>query len=249
MPFDITLLTDDLKPHPSYQMEVEAASRAHGGTIGKRGVIRLPDGGDFHFDFHDFWPKKLTGTFCQIVFDVARKTNTYVTNAGSEVTPIKVHGVTLKTETDMGTAVLIATPAALCDALQGRLTRWNVEMGKLRAQGVIGADDQPLEPPPDPGSEPRLAVDTTGMVARCEKSARRMASELKWKVVRTIVSQNPKWGIVWRADIAPRADPQSWMRDMCWRPRQATGKTEFSMSSRPLEMFDPTKSIKPLPER
>lgn len=247
MPFAIMLMPADVEaPRPPYQAVVMEAVRANGGRLNRAGLVQLPDGGEFVFESNDFWPRRLSPKVCRIVFDSALRTNTYVNTAGSDLVPLKVKGSTLDTPPEMGPAVTIPNPYDLCAKLQGRLTRWNSEMGRLRAEGVIGPDDEPLEPPPAPGAEPRLASDASGIAAKCESQSRQMAAGLGWKFVRGVVTQNAEWGVVWRADIAPDADSSTWFRVSCWRPPRAKAPAGISFSSRPLRMFDESKSIKPL---
>ncbi len=247
MPFAIMLMPADVEaPPPPYQAVVMEAVRANGGRMSGAGVMRLPDGGEFVFKSNDFWPKRLSPEVCPIVFDSALRTKTYLDTGGSDLVPLKVEGSTLAIPPEMARAVIISNPDDLCAKLQVRLTRWNREMGRLRADGVIGPDDQPLEPPPTPGAEPRLTSDASGIAARCESQSRKLAARLGWKFVRGVVTQNPKWGVVWRADIALDADPSTWMRESCWRAPRAKASGGISFSSRPLQMFDESKSIKPL---
>lgn len=247
MPFAIMLMPADVEaPPPPYQAVVMEAVRANGGRVSGAGVVQLPDGGEFVLGSNDFWPKRLSLGVCRIVFESALGTNTYVNTGGSDLVPLKVKGSALDTPAEMSPAVIIANPADLCATLRVRLTRWNREMRQLRADGIIGPDDQPLEPPPAPGSEPRLVSDTSGVAAQCESHSRQLAASLGWKFVRGVVTQNPTWGVVWRADIAPDADPSTWMRESCWRAPRAKGAAGISFSSRPLQMFDESESIKPL---
>ena len=246
MPFAIMLMPANVEaPPPPYQAAVMEAVRANGGRVSTAGVVQLADGGEFVFESNDFWPKRLSPKVCRVVFYAALRTNTYVNTGGSDLVPLTVKGSTLDTPPEMGPAVIIPTPDDLCAKLQVRLTRWNSEMGRLRAEGVIGPDDQPLEPPPAPAAEPRLLSDASGIAAKCEAQSRLMAASLGWKFVRGVVTQNAKWGVVWRADIAPDADPSTWMRDSCWRAPRAKVPGGISFSSRPLRMFDESKSIKP----
>ncbi len=253
MPFAIELMVanpaDLHTPLPYYSMAIEQSVRANGGHLTPRGVVSLADGGQFIFENNDFWPKRLTPDVCRVVFDAALHTNTYVDTGGSDVAPLKVKGSTLKTPTDMGPAVVVANSDVLCTILQSRLTRRNQDMGQLRREGVIGADDQPLEPPPSPGTETRLSSDPSGLAVECEADERKMASRLGWKFVRSMVTRNAQWGVVWRADIAPEADPATWFRESCWRATGNHGKGGISMSSRPLRMFDASQDIKPLPAK
>lgn len=250
MPFTIMLIPADVTaPPPHYKTAIERAVEANGGQIAPHGVVRLADGGQFVFENDDFWLKRLTPDVCRVVFDAALRTNTYVTNGGSafDLVPLKVKGSTLKIPSDLGPAVVAANPDVLCTNLQRRLTHWNRDMARLRREEVIGADEQPLEPPPDPGQEPRLSNDPSGIAAKCEATTREITSNLGWKFVRRVVTRNVQWGVVWRADVAPTADPATWFRDSCWRASGTHGKGGVSMSSRPLVMFDKTKDIKPLP--
>lgn len=248
MPFAIMLMPADLEAaQPPYQAAVEASVRANGGRIGPGGVVRLADGGEFVVETHDFWPKRLSQGACRVIFDAALRTNTYINTGGSDLAPIKVEGSRLETPPEMGPAVVVENPRALCAKLQGRLARWNREMGRLRAEAVIGPDDQPLEPPPAPGAEPRLASDTSGIAAKCEILSRQIVAKLGWRFVRSMVTQSPRWGVVWRADIAPATDPSTWMRESCWRAPHANSNGHVMFSSRPLQMFDESKSIGPLP--
>jgi hypothetical protein len=223
-----------------------AAVQENGGRVGPGGVVRLAKGGKLVIERNQFWPQRLSPEICRVVFDSAVRSNTYINTAGSDLAPLKVKGSTLKTPPEMGPAIVVATPGALCANLRGRLARWNAEMGRLRAEGAIGPDDQPLEPPPAPGTEQRLSGDASGVAAQCEAYGRQIATELGWRLVRSVVTQNDRWGVVWRADIAPDADPSTWSRESCWRSPRANATGGISISSRPLRMFDESKSIEPL---
>ncbi len=248
MPFAIMLMPADLDaPLPHYKTAIERAVHANGGELAPHGVVRLADGGQFVFKNDYFWPKRLTSGVCRVIFDTALHTDTYVTTGGSDVAPLKVKGSTLDIPSELGPAVVAASPDVLCAKLRGRLARWIKEMGQLRREGVIDADDQPLEPPADPGTEPRLHGRPSGTAAKCEASEREETSKLGWKFVRSIVTRNAQWGVVWRADIAPESDPATWFRESCWRVRGTRGESGISTSSRPLMMFDKTQSIIPLP--
>lgn len=246
MPFAIMLMPADVEaPPPPYRGAVEAAVQANGGRTGEDGVVRLADGGAFIFETDDFWSRRLSAGVCRIVFDAALRTNSYVDTEGSDVAPLKVEGSTVAIPPEMGPAIVVSSPAALCAKLRLRLTRWRHQEGRLRRQGVIGADGEPLEPPSAPGTEPRLPNDPSGIAVHCESQAREMASQLGWKLVRSVTTRNAQWGVVWRADIAPEADPATWMRESCWR--RAGKHPSRGFSSRPLRMFDKSKSIEPLP--
>ena len=248
MPFTIMLMPADVEaPPPAYAAAIEAAAATNGGRINPAGVVRLADGGEFVVDRNDFWPKRLSPGVCRVVFDAALRTNTYVETAGFDVEPLKVNGSTLQIPPDLGPAVVVADAGALCAKLQGRLARWNGEMTLMRAEGVVGRDDVLPEPPAAPGAEARVASDASGIAAKCESGERQMADRLGWRLVRAMVTRNADWGVVWRADIAPDADPSTWMRESCWQPRRAAARGSITVSVRPLRMFDKSQSIEPLP--
>src|ERR1051325_11415174 len=103
MPFAIMLMPADVyAPPPHYRAAVEAAVRAHDGHAGAHGLVRTADGGQFIFANNDIWPKRLTLDVCRIVFDAALHTNTYVSTAGSDATPLKVEGSSLAAPTELG---------------------------------------------------------------------------------------------------------------------------------------------------
>ena len=253
MSFAILLLPADLNvPLPQYKTAIEQAVRVNGGRLVSRNVVQLADGGQFTFENEEFWPARLTNGVCRVIFDVALHTGTLVTNGGSgaDMAPLKVKGSTVTSPPDLEPSVPVANPDALCAELQRRLTGWNRDMGRLRREGVIGVDDQPLAPPLDPGTEPRMWNDTSGIASACEANARKTVSRLGWKFVRSIVTRNEHWGVVWRADVAPRVtDRGSWFRDSCWRVRGTRGEGGLSMSSRPLMMFNKADNIRLLPKR
>ncbi|MGA0601459.1 hypothetical protein ACO2Q3_12215 [Caulobacter sp. KR2-114] len=250
MPFTVILLPGDIEASfPAYTVAVEESVRATGGRMGPGGVVRLPDGGTFVFENDDFQLTALSPDLCRVIFDTAVRTNTFITNGGggADLAPLNVTGSTPKTPTDLGRTVPIAGPAALCSVLQGRLARWDRWMTRARKDRIIGLDDQYFEPPPSPGDEPRLPSDTSGVAARCESQGREMAARLGWKFVRSIVTRNDDWGVVWRADVAPEADPSTWIRESCWLRHGPGGQTSYGVSSRPLRMVDQSQSIGPLP--
>jgi hypothetical protein len=55
---------------------------------------------------------------------------------------------------------------------------------------------------------------------------------------RVLVTSNPEWGTVWRADAAPYDEPGNLWRVVCWKNGALI---------RPLEMTDAAQSIPPLP--
>jgi hypothetical protein len=111
-----------------------------------------------------------------------------------------------------------------------------------QSEDTLGPDGRPLGPPPSPGSEPRLSTDQTGVVAHCDMVGQ-VFEKRGFKVVRKLVSQNSKYGVVWRADMAAPGDVQAVSRLICWK---IPGRSGYSLVDRPLEMFDPSASIPPL---
>ena len=63
------------------------------------------------------------------------------------------------------------------------------------------------------------------------------------KFFRKVVSQNPKYGVVWRADAAVLGGENPQLRLICW---QRPGHDDYSFISHPLVMFDPSQSVAPL---
>lgn len=55
---------------------------------------------------------------------------------------------------------------------------------------------------------------------------------------RVLVTSDPEWGTVWRADAAPYDEPGNLWRIVCWKNGALV---------RPLEMTDASQSIPPLP--
>src|SRR5882724_8064798 len=117
MPFTIMLMPADVNaPLPHYKMAIERAIQTNGGKLAPHDVVRLADGGQFIFESGNFWLKHLTPDVCRVVFDVAIRTNTYVSNggSGSDLVPLKVKGSTLNTPPDLGPAIVVANPNVLC---------------------------------------------------------------------------------------------------------------------------------------
>jgi hypothetical protein len=63
------------------------------------------------------------------------------------------------------------------------------------------------------------------------------------KIVRKVISQNPKYGVVWRADVAMPGDDSPQSRLICWK---RPGHNDYSIISHPLVMFDRSQSVAPL---
>jgi hypothetical protein len=111
-----------------------------------------------------------------------------------------------------------------------------------QSDDTLAPDGHPLGPPPSPGSEPRLDTDPTGVVAHCDMVGQALEKR-GMKVVHKLVSQNSKYGVVWRADMTAPGDVQAVSRLICWK---IPGRSDYSFIDRPLEMFDPSASVPPL---
>ncbi len=77
------------------------------------------------------------------------------------------------------------------------------------------------------------------VAGQCAERARKSADMLGDRILRVVVTQDPRWGTVWRADSAhpvPGAAPILW-RTVCWKDASFV---------RPLQMFDKRKNIPPL---
>jgi hypothetical protein len=118
----------------------------------------------------------------------------------------------------------------------------------LRGQLAPRNDEsQPPEPymlvisdmPPDApeGDEIVIHGESDKVAADCANQVRKMSASLGATIIKTVVTVNPRWGTIWRADVShplPDGYPPMLWREVC------TGKF---FVSRPLEMFDPSKSI------
>jgi hypothetical protein len=246
MPFPVYLTpTTASPPDAQVQADVRAAVAAEGGGIDKDGVtLRLADGAKIRLasDAEQFAVEQLSPSFCRIVFNAALRSNSTVDRGGADLSPLTMkgaHGVTrygrMRTET-------IASPMALCARLQQDLDSWNRDMAEMQARGVVGPQQELLEPPADPGTEPRIDADASGVAARCQATL----AKLGWKIVRSVVSLNPQYGVVWRADVTIPAYPRDLSRIMCWRGPGQTDPDSYAFEDRPLTMFDPAQSVAPL---
>jgi hypothetical protein len=139
----------------------------------------------------------------------------------------------------------IATSHTLCVRLQHDLNDWNRFVSREQIEGLMGPDDEILQPPASPGKEPAATEDLTGVASRCLASQKDY-EKLGWKILRTKVTLNHHWGVVWRADVTIPEFPDDPSRVICWQRPGYRGKNGLIVSNQPLEMFDPKASIKPL---
>ena len=245
MPFSIVFMpTTATPPPPAVQQSLQTVVSANAHPIAKDGKTwRTEDGAAFRLADDAISLKRLSPRLCVIVFDAAQQTNSYLGMNGSEATPLKMKDSKGETPGDLSKALTIENAPKLCERLRVSLRAWNRFVRAAQAGGTLGRDEQPLEPPADPGTEPRLTDDTPSVVAHCEMAFRDMNKRLSWATLRVVISRNPKWGVVWRADVAPSDDLDSIFRNTCWR---RPGHHGFAFSTRPLDMFDPAASIGPL---
>jgi len=243
MPFQVYLSpTTASPPEAQVQADVRAAIVADGGRFEPDGVTVLTSDGlrITLGDDEQFLIDKLSPSFCRIVFNAAQRSNSTVERGGADLTPLQMRGSSGATRYVGLRMDPIADPVALCARLGRDLQDWNRLMREGQSSGQLGRDGQLLEPPPTPGAEPRLTADPTGVAAHCDQVQATFAKQ-GWTVVRKVVSQNPQYGVVWRADITiPGAGEPS--RVICWK----TPGHGFFIVDRPLQMFDPTASIPPL---
>jgi hypothetical protein len=244
-PFSVMLLPTTASPsQPQIQSEVQAAVLVDAGQIGPDGAVRSSDRTSFRIDGNAIVLTRLSPGICKIIFDAALGTNTYVLTDGSVAVPVKMKGSVGQTPEDLPTAVTAATPSDLCLRLEQRFRAWHRYVRSAQAQGILDRHGEPVAPPASPGTEVRLAGDPSRSAARCDAAEREMIAQMGWSISRTVVSRNPKWGVVWRADVTSAKAPESVFRDVCWR-RPGHGRS-IAMSTQPLMMFDPGQSVAPL---
>jgi hypothetical protein len=114
--------------------------------------------------------------------------------------------------------------------------------GDTRSGDAPAMDNRFPGPPPSPGEEPRLTTDSTGVMAHCD-AVQEALEKRGMKVVRKVISQNPEYGVVWRADVAVPGDDSAQSRLICWK---RPGHNDYSVIDHPLTMFDPSASVLPL---
>ena len=102
----------------------------------------------------------------------------------------------------------------------------------------------PAELPPMPPDAPQadeVVVDdpNDSVVVNCAKYAD--AFKRIETITKVVVTRSKKWGTIWRADVSATGyNPPILSRIVCWN--SGPGRA-ISVEHRPLEMFDPSKSI------
>jgi hypothetical protein len=246
MPFQVYLSpTAASPPEAQIQVDVQAAIVADGGRIDRDGVTVVTSDGlriTLGSDDEHFLVDQISPSFCRIVFNAAQRSNSTVDRGGSDVTPLRMKGSSGSTRYVRMRTDPIADPAALCARLGRDLQDWNRDMSGAQSDGILGPDEHLLQPPPMPGTEPRIDADSTGVAAHCDALQQTFA-KFGWKIVRKAVSQNAQYGVVWRADVTMDGEHSEPMRVICWR---IPGRAGYSIVERPLDMIDPSASIPPL---
>ena len=246
MPFQVYLSpTTASPPDAQVQAMVRAAVVAEGGKIDGPGVtIETADGVKFKMvrGYSHFFVDQLSPSFCRILFNAALRSNSTVDRGGPGQMPLQMRGSRGDTRYVRMTTEQIADPPALCARLGQDLQAWNRYIRDAQADGVLGPDEQPLEPPAGPGTEPRLTNEPTGVAAGCEANLKGQ-TKLRLRIVRKVISQNSRYGVVWRADVTMRGHRPIPSRYICWKDPERSG---LNVVARPLEMFDPSQSVPPL---
>lgn len=246
MPFSVILLPTNASPSVErVEATIRSIVQVEVGPLDANGMVRPPGLPPFALRDNAFALKRLSPVVCRTIFDAARRTKSYVLTSGRAHPPLMIRGSAGEAPEDLGPATVVADPSALCRQLKVALTDWDHDIAQAQADGDLDANDQPIEPPPEPGAAPRLDHDNSGVADKCAAMVRQQMKHLGWKITRTLVTQDPKWGIVWRADVeTPDADPVG-TREVCWR--RAPPHAGFVLSSHPMIMFDPKESLTPLP--
>jgi len=246
MTFAVTFLPTDASPPPAvFDSEIRSAIEAASGTIGAAGAVHPAQGPAFVLDGDQIRLDRLSPSICRAAFEAARRTNSLVITDGRVAPYLMMKGSTGKLVDDevklAVTPNVVLDAAALCADLRPRLRHWISDIARDQRDGILDAQEQPIEPPPGPGSETRIKGDPSGVAARCEQAIGKELAQLRWRLQRTVVTTSARWGVVWRADAAT-TEPGVLFRETCWG--RGAG---ISISTRPLEMFDPKASVSPLP--
>ena len=240
--------TTSSPPAAAIEADLRGAIAAAGGSIDPDGrTLHMPDGGRVEVDAatQKFSVEALSPSFCQVLFRAAQQSNATVDRGGSDLTPLKMRGsigitryVRMRTDT-------IDSPDDLCSRLHQDLQAWNQFVSESQKAGLVGPDARPLEPPGDPGSEARLDAGKSGVAEECEDTAR-WYEKRGWRIMRAVVSLNPTYGVVWRADYTTPGFRRMPWRMICWQARGTDGTRSLVVEDHPFEMFDSKESLHPL---
>jgi hypothetical protein len=139
MPFPVELTGSTASPSQVHiAAEVRTAINREAAKLDAGGlVLRTADGAEFQLtgDGSSFLINQFSPDLCQLIFDVARRTNSFVDRGGSDVTPLQMKGSSgsmryVRMHTDV-----LASPNELCARLRGDLASGtnSSEKGKLWA--------------------------------------------------------------------------------------------------------------------
>jgi hypothetical protein len=99
----------------------------------------------------------------------------------------------------------------------------------------------PMPPPALQKDEIVFTAVDDPVVKMCAGNENRMRKALKFRILKVVITRSPKWGTVWRADVAfptdSTQDEPIVFRTTCWKQ---------GIDQRPLQMFNPDASIPPL---
>ena len=251
MPFPIDFMATAPAPAQD-QMEQAVSATLHRQGGDRYDHVQKRDGGMFNFSDGTVWLYRLSPDACAVMFDAARASHAYLNIGVGKFAPMQIEGSNAKPPAEFGRPVLISGPVALCAALRKDMNSLPAVKPDPFANYV--AEDDP-HPPMEPGAEARLTHDASGVAAQCETLSRKEWDDSRFTVVRWLTTQNPKWGVIWRADIAPThsvkpGPPDTFgmfnaihIRLTCWRDR-STGK--LARSKQPLEAWGPFPALAPL---
>jgi len=192
-----------------------------------------------------FVADRLSPSFCRILFRSALKANAVVGAGGSDRTPLIMAGSKARLPYRGVKTELVADPKALCHRLSGALLAWDRVVEDAQARGLLGPEAQRLgEPPTEPGLEPPVRDDASGVAKRCQSMAEENSRRGGWKIVSSSVSRNARFGVVWRSDEMTAGSPEPDRRTLCWR---SWADGAYLLAERPLGAPDAAPSATPPP--
>ena len=239
MPFPIDFIAGQSQTQDQMEQAVSTILRREGGN--RYDHVHKRDGGMFNFSDGTVWVYQLSPDVCAVMFDAARASDAYLDVGVGNFAPMQIAGSKDKPPAEAGKPILIAGPAALCSTIRKDLN--SLPKAEPDPFSNYVAPDDP-HPSPQPGADVRLAHDTSGVAAECETLTRKEFEPTPFTVVRSVVTQNPRWGAIWRADIVTTDVRGADIRMTCWRNR-VTGA--LARSKQPLEAIGSFPALAPLP--
>ncbi len=252
MSFPVDLMATKASPNGD-QIEARAGAILSGGRGDPYGHMVMPDGGVFNFDDGTVWIERLSPQTCTRLFKSAQATAVFLNVGVQHFAPMVIKGSKAKPWKVFGKPVVISNPAGLCSELRKDMAWRPPPVKRDPFDNYVGEDDP--HPPLEPGTEARLDHDASGVAAQCETLTRGDWDQSRFTITRWLTTQSPKWGVIWRADIAqthsvgPRVPgilgmfASAHMRLTCWRDR-TTGK--LARDKRTLEALEDETVLAPL---